>query len=113
MFLILYSITVLVFLYKCLYKFTFVGPFCNGSDYWNKVHFVGSLNFAEIWFAILTVCFVSKSFRLVYLGLKLKNNNNFTVHTLYAQNTHTIIAQLDEINFVAIKKLDHDSCLAT
>ena len=27
-----------------------------------------------------------------------------TVHTLYAQSTHTIIAQLDEINFVAIKK---------
>ena len=96
-------ITVLVFLYKCLYKFTFVGPFCNRSNYWNKVHFVGSLNFAEIWFAILIVCFVSKSFGLVYLGLKLENNN-MTVHTFYAQSTHTIIAQLDEINFVAIKK---------
>ena len=57
--------------------------FANRSNYWNKVHFVGSLNFAEIWFAILIVCFVSKSFRLVYLGLKLKNNNNMTVHTLY------------------------------
>ena len=53
------------------------------------------------------VCFVSNSYahiNLVYLGLKLKNNNNITVHTLYAQSTHTIIAQLDEINFVAIKK---------
>ena len=53
------------------------------------------------------VCFVSNShvhMDFVYLGLKLKNNNNLTVHTLCAQSTHTIIAQADEINFVAIKK---------
>ena len=53
------------------------------------------------------VCFVSNShvhMDFVYLGLKLKNNNNITVHTLCAQSTHTIIAQADEINFVAIKK---------
>ena len=60
------------------------------------MHFVGSLNFAEIWFAILIVCFVSKSLRLVYLGLKLKNNNNMTVHTLYAMALPVMEFQIQE-----------------
>ena len=94
---ILIQVSIQIFIYFVYLN----GPFCNRSNYLNKVHFVGSANFTELWFAALPCLFCKQQ---SYLGLKLKNNNNITVHTLYAQSTHTIIAQLDEINFVAIKK---------
>ena len=119
-FLILYSITVLVFLYKCQYKFTFVlcilmVHFATDQITGIKCILLAQPTSQNSGLLHCLVCFVSNShvhMDFVYLGLKLKNNNNIIVHTLCAQSTHTIIAQADEINFVAIK-IDHDSCLTT